>query len=285
MDRDPTSANNLLERKNILIAQVMTAFRDLVNTAAAPVDSTASTGQAAYSSLAIETGMTGIIKSTEDLLTLTRQLRELWIVGPLKAPEEQYTGRREWGGEDGGVNDEQEVLGIEKLHDGAQGLDQPYSPSVAAAVGDSMEHTESDGTAASSNAKEEQHPDSSTEEAQHPESSIADTQQQLEINITLVQRPYPDSEPPLQDPQNYDSLLDALFEDLDPVLDSAGTPTQEQAQTQVPGCSQAQDQGQDHSDGPALGVEASDAKRKSYHEEMVVTLLRGKPASGEEQKD
>ncbi|KAL2134414.1 hypothetical protein VTI74DRAFT_253 [Chaetomium olivicolor] len=87
MDRDPNSATNLLERKNILIAQVMTAFRDLVNNAAAPVDSTASTGQAAYSSLAIETGMTSIVKSTEDLLTLTRQLRELWIVGPLKAPD------------------------------------------------------------------------------------------------------------------------------------------------------------------------------------------------------
>ncbi|KAK4150461.1 hypothetical protein C8A00DRAFT_36926 [Chaetomidium leptoderma] len=86
MDRDPKSADNLQERKNILIADIMTSFRDLINHAAAPVDNTASTGQTAYSSMALETMMSGVIKSTEDLLTLTRKIRELWVVGPLKAP-------------------------------------------------------------------------------------------------------------------------------------------------------------------------------------------------------
>ncbi|KAK4108085.1 hypothetical protein N656DRAFT_740661, partial [Canariomyces notabilis] len=76
------------ERKNILIAEIMTAFRDLVTHAAAKVDSTASTGQAAYSSMALEFTMSSLIKSTEDLLSLTRRLRELWVVGPLRAPGE-----------------------------------------------------------------------------------------------------------------------------------------------------------------------------------------------------
>ncbi|KXX77952.1 Mediator of RNA polymerase II transcription subunit 22 [Madurella mycetomatis] len=74
----------------------MTAFRDLVNHAAARVDSTASTGQAAYSSMALEIIMSSLaspppltnVKSTEDLLSLTRQLRELWVVGPLRGPGE-----------------------------------------------------------------------------------------------------------------------------------------------------------------------------------------------------
>ena len=35
------------------------------------------------------------IKSTEDLLGLTRQLRELWVVGPLKRPGEGDTEARE----------------------------------------------------------------------------------------------------------------------------------------------------------------------------------------------
>ncbi|KAK4118571.1 hypothetical protein N657DRAFT_651124 [Parathielavia appendiculata] len=67
----------------------MAAFRDLINTAAAPVDNTASTGQAAYRSMALQTIISGIVKSTEDLLSLTRKIRELWVVGPLKAPGAQ----------------------------------------------------------------------------------------------------------------------------------------------------------------------------------------------------
>lgn len=46
---------------NILIAEIMTAFRDLVNHAAAPVDNTASTGQTGYSSMALEIMMSGIV--------------------------------------------------------------------------------------------------------------------------------------------------------------------------------------------------------------------------------
>lgn len=40
----------------------MTSFRDLVNHAAAPVDSTASTGQTAYNSLAMGAKMSSIVR-------------------------------------------------------------------------------------------------------------------------------------------------------------------------------------------------------------------------------
>ncbi|KAK3985929.1 hypothetical protein QBC44DRAFT_334126 [Cladorrhinum sp. PSN332] len=87
MNRDQDLSNNLLEQKRKIISDIMTYFRDITNFATAKVDSTASVGQAAASSMALETTLNGIIKSTEDLLTLTRALRELWAIGPLATPE------------------------------------------------------------------------------------------------------------------------------------------------------------------------------------------------------
>ncbi|KAK4166609.1 hypothetical protein QBC43DRAFT_313003 [Cladorrhinum sp. PSN259] len=87
MNRDQDISNNLLEQKRKIISDIMTYFRDITHFATARVDSTASVGQAAASSMALETTLNGVIKSTEDLLTLTRALRELWAIGPLAAPE------------------------------------------------------------------------------------------------------------------------------------------------------------------------------------------------------
>ncbi|KAL2187747.1 hypothetical protein L209DRAFT_779686 [Thermothelomyces heterothallicus CBS 203.75] len=72
------------ERKNILIADILTSVRDYFNLALAPVDDTASTGQTAERSLAMETKLSAMIKSTEDLVSLSRRIRELWIIGALK---------------------------------------------------------------------------------------------------------------------------------------------------------------------------------------------------------
>ncbi|KAK3681763.1 hypothetical protein B0T22DRAFT_472792 [Podospora appendiculata] len=88
MDREQNLSENLLDRENKLIADILSAFRSLVLLGTENVDNIASTGQAGYNSMAIEITMNGLIKSTEDLLELTRQLRELWVVGPLKKPGE-----------------------------------------------------------------------------------------------------------------------------------------------------------------------------------------------------
>ncbi|KAK3357902.1 hypothetical protein B0T25DRAFT_499552 [Lasiosphaeria hispida] len=88
MDRDQNASENLFDRENKLIAEILSGFRGLIKHGADRVSSTASTGQAAYNSMAIEILMSGLTKSTEDLLGLTRQLRELWVVGPLKKPGE-----------------------------------------------------------------------------------------------------------------------------------------------------------------------------------------------------
>ncbi|EGS20325.1 uncharacterized protein CTHT_0021510 [Thermochaetoides thermophila DSM 1495] len=90
MDRDQGASDNLLERKNILIASIMTSYRDLITHATSPITSaTASPGHAGYSSMALSTAIHAAVKYTEDLLSLTRTLRELWVVGPLTGPGEK----------------------------------------------------------------------------------------------------------------------------------------------------------------------------------------------------
>lgn len=107
------------DRKDKLIADSLTVFREIVSTAAAKVDSTASAGQAAVNTMAIEILVHGLVllpnprppsttrplihkstnpsqtKTTEDLLILTRRLRELWVVGPLKPAGEGDDAARE----------------------------------------------------------------------------------------------------------------------------------------------------------------------------------------------
>ncbi|KAK0738853.1 hypothetical protein B0T18DRAFT_300971, partial [Schizothecium vesticola] len=95
MDRDQAMSENLMDRKDKLIADSLTVFREIVSTAAAKVDSTASAGQAAVNTMAIEILVNGLTKTTEDLLILTRRLRELWVVGPLKPAGEGDDAARE----------------------------------------------------------------------------------------------------------------------------------------------------------------------------------------------
>lgn len=112
MDRRNLANANIIcepvitDMENKLIADTLSGFRDLILHSAEKVDNIASTGQAGYNSMAVEIMMHGLVrvahtlvtsyktlisscskvKSTEDLLALTRRLRELWVVGPLKKP-------------------------------------------------------------------------------------------------------------------------------------------------------------------------------------------------------
>ncbi|KAM7184466.1 hypothetical protein V8F20_012205 [Naviculisporaceae sp. PSN 640] len=78
----------LLDMEEKLIADTLAGFRGLVLHSAEKVDNVASTGEAGYNAMAVEIMMHGLVKSVEDLLALTRRLRELWAVGPLKKPGE-----------------------------------------------------------------------------------------------------------------------------------------------------------------------------------------------------
>ncbi|KAK4188568.1 hypothetical protein QBC35DRAFT_358005, partial [Podospora australis] len=71
-----------------LTTDIVAWFGDMVRTSTQSVNETASLAQAGTSSLTFDTAMQGFIKSSEDLLTLTRKLKELWVVGPLLKPGE-----------------------------------------------------------------------------------------------------------------------------------------------------------------------------------------------------
>ncbi|KAK4227662.1 hypothetical protein QBC38DRAFT_416718 [Podospora fimiseda] len=83
MNKTQDVSTNLLEEHKKKLSDIMTYFYDITTLSTAKVGSTASVGQAAASSMAVETMLNGIIKSVEDLLVFTRGLRQLWAIGPL----------------------------------------------------------------------------------------------------------------------------------------------------------------------------------------------------------
>ncbi|KAG6364254.1 hypothetical protein INS49_005853 [Diaporthe citri] len=89
MERNqPAAAASLLDQEGKIIAEILTSYRDLVNFATEPITNKTSTGQASYNSMAMDLETQTLIKSVENLLSLTRRIRELWIVGPLRKPGE-----------------------------------------------------------------------------------------------------------------------------------------------------------------------------------------------------
>ncbi|KAK3368349.1 hypothetical protein B0H63DRAFT_488322 [Podospora didyma] len=86
MDRDQNASEDLMERRGRIIADILSTFGQLVRQGTEKVDSTVTIGQTGYSSMALDILMNTLIKLIEDLLGLTRQLRELWIAGPLRLP-------------------------------------------------------------------------------------------------------------------------------------------------------------------------------------------------------
>ncbi|KAK1756611.1 hypothetical protein QBC47DRAFT_380252 [Echria macrotheca] len=88
MDRDQAASENLLDRENQLIADILDGFHTLIRLGTEKVSNAVTPGQAATDTMAVELTTHRMIKSVEDLLQLTRQLRELWVVGPLRGPGE-----------------------------------------------------------------------------------------------------------------------------------------------------------------------------------------------------
>ncbi|KAB5517457.1 hypothetical protein GE09DRAFT_1157801 [Coniochaeta sp. 2T2.1] len=89
MDRDQDNdATNFRDREERLIAEMLANFRNLVMLATESVGNNASAAQAAYNAAAMEIETNGMIKCAEDLLQLTRTIRELLIIGPIRKPGE-----------------------------------------------------------------------------------------------------------------------------------------------------------------------------------------------------
>lgn len=86
MDRGALA--NLLDREQKTLSDILSRYGGVMMAATTGVDSQSTVGSAAYNSMQMELELKGLVKSTEDLLTLTRLLRELWLVGPLMKPGE-----------------------------------------------------------------------------------------------------------------------------------------------------------------------------------------------------
>ncbi|KAF3769737.1 hypothetical protein M406DRAFT_66210 [Cryphonectria parasitica EP155] len=109
MDRNQqaTTTTSLMFREGETIAEILQAYQKLVAIATDRITNKASIGQAAHNSMAMQLETQRLvcyrqihvlvlypadpslqIKGVENLLALTRRIRELWIIGPLRKPEE-----------------------------------------------------------------------------------------------------------------------------------------------------------------------------------------------------
>ncbi|KAK2067058.1 hypothetical protein P8C59_000825 [Phyllachora maydis] len=75
---------NIADRESKIIAELYEQFHNIVKLAVQPVDSSAMPGQAAYNSLSMLNMQRNMVRLAEDLLKITREIRELWAVGPLR---------------------------------------------------------------------------------------------------------------------------------------------------------------------------------------------------------
>ncbi|KAI0004787.1 hypothetical protein F4779DRAFT_599418 [Xylariaceae sp. FL0662B] len=80
--------NSLLDRHNRTIAQILTRFRNMVQEAARPLPESGAVEHAALSRLAMETETSALIVEVQNLLALNREIKALWMRGPLRQPGE-----------------------------------------------------------------------------------------------------------------------------------------------------------------------------------------------------
>ncbi|CAK7230660.1 hypothetical protein SBRCBS47491_007661 [Sporothrix bragantina] len=79
---------DLLDRESQLIAQYMQHASALVMAATSRVSNRSTIGEAAANRLRIDSEVAGLVRTAENICTLTRRIRELWIVGALRASGE-----------------------------------------------------------------------------------------------------------------------------------------------------------------------------------------------------
>ncbi|CAN8096794.1 unnamed protein product [Discula destructiva] len=89
MDRNQqaSAATSLMFREGETIAEILQAYHALVLIATDRITNKASIGHAAHNSMAMQLETQRLIKGVENLLALTRRIRELWVVGPLRELE------------------------------------------------------------------------------------------------------------------------------------------------------------------------------------------------------
>ncbi|KAI1144312.1 hypothetical protein F5Y05DRAFT_364280 [Hypoxylon sp. FL0543] len=85
MNRD--TSNSLLDRHNRTIAGVLAHFKNMIESVTEPIPTTGNIiEQAALNRLRMETETNAFIAEVENIVKLTREIRALWLRGPLRQP-------------------------------------------------------------------------------------------------------------------------------------------------------------------------------------------------------
>ncbi|KAI1384760.1 uncharacterized protein F4822DRAFT_416185 [Hypoxylon trugodes] len=81
--------NSILDRHNRAIAHILTRFRNMVMAATAPLPQTGNVIEhAALNRMTMETESAALISEIQGLLAINREIKALWIRGPLRQPGE-----------------------------------------------------------------------------------------------------------------------------------------------------------------------------------------------------
>ncbi|KAL3425010.1 hypothetical protein PVAG01_04291 [Phlyctema vagabunda] len=109
MDGGQRTTTSLIDREERLVADLLTRFKNLVSLATAPVEAGATKEVAASQTQQMEVESAALVRAAENLLVLTRELKEMWLAGPLR-------GLGEGEGE-GTIDDDAKQVGqmVEKL--------------------------------------------------------------------------------------------------------------------------------------------------------------------------
>jgi len=83
MDASRYTREALLEREQALIDALLVRFKNIIELTALP-EHDVSKEVAAAQSFQIEVETAALIRAAEDLLKLTRELKEMWLFGPIR---------------------------------------------------------------------------------------------------------------------------------------------------------------------------------------------------------
>ncbi|KAI0526420.1 hypothetical protein F5B22DRAFT_655585 [Xylaria bambusicola] len=91
----PANKSIPLDRHNRTMAAILTRFRNMVLAATEPLPTAAAIPQASLNAMTMNNEVSALIKEVENLLALNREIKQLWIAGPLRKPGDASEVSRE----------------------------------------------------------------------------------------------------------------------------------------------------------------------------------------------
>ncbi|KAI0129073.1 hypothetical protein BJ170DRAFT_358935 [Xylariales sp. AK1849] len=86
---------SILDRHNIAIAQIMKRFLNMVVAATEPITKDTTLEAAMLNSMTMETETAALLTEVRNLLGINREIKALWVKGPLRKPGEDASRQAE----------------------------------------------------------------------------------------------------------------------------------------------------------------------------------------------